>query len=752
MRYFAHSVGASGSMQSQAEHLSRVANAAAAFAQPFAMEEEARVAGLLHDAGKYSYLFQQRLKGLERGLDHWSPGAHIALFDHKLIAAALAIQGHHTGLQQSNIEALKKLDLDQLTERHPLGLRLTEKNTAAILEKMQSDSLTLPEVINPCLSHCDTILSAMFDVRMLFSTLVDADYLDTQKHFDSTSRPVGLHLNPVVAYEALTSHMNRLRLESKASANINNMRDNIYNACVEAAQNDVGLWTLTAPTGSGKTLSMLAFALRHAIRNKLRRIVFVIPFLSIIEQTALEYRNILEPLFGPHYIIEHHSLAEASTRQNRVPSENDYGQRLLAENWDAPIVITTSVQLLESLFSNTPSACRKLHRLAQSIILFDEVQTLPNSLVVATLAALSHLSKRYGTSIVFSTATQPAFTHIQDEVKQLDDKSTGWEPTEIISEHQDYFTANRRTCVEWPSLDRHLSWDDVASEITELKSVLCIVNLKRHARELFETIKGAESEGIYHLSTAMCPAHRTQTISDVRQLLADSKPCKMVSTQCIEAGVDLDFPYVYRAFADLTSIAQAAGRCNRNGNTNGNVKVFIPVDEQYPDGSYEQAASITKQLLRDRSASQMDIHDVDLYAEYYQRLYALAAPHQNELARKLADAVEIQDFEKVASLYRLIKENTLNILVPYGPMIDTYQSLADEVRLTGLTADWIKRARPLTISIHNPPNQSVIWERLDRIMAKHDREQTDWYIYCAPEDYDDKLGLIVPQSHASWYG
>lgn len=568
--YFAHSNNPDGNPQCQKQHLSHVADMASEFAKPLGVEEEAKLAGLLHDLGKYGDRFQRRLEGLEQGLDHWSPGASAALFERRCAAAALAIQGHHIGLQVGEKESLR-----QISEPHPQGLTLSETDGHILKQRFLADGLDLPTVSAPLITKPPEHASSMLDVRMLYSALVDADFLDTEQHFKGDIRPKAPELEPEKAYLVLLDYMKKVRAKSEAAEDVNSIRDDLFHACITSAQKDAGVFTLTAPTGTGKTLAMLAFALQHAIINKLRRVVMVIPFLCILEQTARVYRDIFEPAFGENYILEHHSLAEVDGREDA---------RLLAENWNAPIVITTSVQMLESLFSNRSSACRKLHRLAKSVILSDEVQTLPSSLAVPTLAALSHLSHRYRSSAVFSTATQPAFGHFDEMVHDINDSSTGWRPSEIASPCLDLFKRTRRTRVLWPESDQRLTWQDVANQLTKHKQALCIVNLKRHARELIGDLRDQGINGVYHLSTSMCPAHRHNTLEKVRKFLHNDQPCRLVATQCIEAGVDVDFPVVFRAFADLSSIAQAAGRCNRNGRRDiCDVRVFVPEDDDlYP--------------------------------------------------------------------------------------------------------------------------------------------------------------------------
>jgi len=397
-------------------------------------------------------------------------------------------------------------------------------------------------------------------------------------------------------------------------------------ACLAAGEMEPGLFTLTAPTGSGKTLSTLAFALRHARRHGLRRIVIVLPFLSIIDQTVRVYREALaEIAAGDRYLLEHHSLA-----LEQVEGEDNAARLrgMLAENWDAPVVITTSVQLLESLFSNSPSACRKLHRLARSVVVFDEVQTLPLKIVLPTLAALSSLAGRYGTTVVFSTATQPAFMHLDKKVQGF--CAAGWHPREIVPQELRLFERLQRVRVSWPGDGERLAWDELAARFRELDQALCIVNLKKHAREVFAVLSSRHEGQAFHLSTAMCPKHRAAVLAAVRERLENGKPCFLVATQCVEAGVDLDFSSVFRALGPLDSIAQAAGRCNRNGKlASGDLHVFVPQDAGYPPGPYRQAAELTAVMLR--GGKEPSIDDPADFERYFRSLYQIAKLEDEDL-------------------------------------------------------------------------------------------------------------------------
>jgi CRISPR-associated helicase Cas3/CRISPR-associated endonuclease Cas3-HD len=578
---------------------------------------------LLHDLGKYSESFIRRLHGKERGLDHWSAGAWAALDLYKQagIAAALSIQGHHIGLQRGDAASLRALDLLRLSQNHPLGLRLTELDAQLLLRRLHADGLELPAINRSAGDWKGNDLAWMLDVRMLFSTLVDADFLETEAHFDGQAegalryRPQGPEIHPEAALALVQEWVQELAGRRLAAPSIQAVRDELFQSCLTAAEQKPGVFTLTAPTGSGKTLAMIAFALRHAALHGLRRVVVAIPFLTIIEQTAKAYRDLLGSALGEHWVIEHHSLTEVGDPSIQQDRDHEAPARLLArqlaENWDAPLVVTTNVQVLESLFSNRPSACRKLHRLARSVILFDEAQTLPPELAVPTLGALAHLANRFGSTVVFATATQPAFEHLCAETRRA--SGHPWNPREIVGGSAALFDRARRVRVRWET-GSPLTWAAVAENLSRHHRALCIVNLKRNARNLSLAVQEvAGKAGLFHLSTNLCPAHRAAMLAQIRDRLdsQDRRPCRLVATQCVEAGVDLDSPVVYRAVGPLEAIAQGAGRCNRSGRLReaGEVIVFLPEDEAYPPGVYRQAAQVTKALLystQDHARAGMD--------------------------------------------------------------------------------------------------------------------------------------------------
>lgn len=776
--YYAHSPDGHGRWHPLAVHLRSVAEKAATMACGWPWADEARLAGLLHDLGKYGDMFQRRLRGAESGLDHWSVGALEALFTYKAFGAALAIEGHHVGLQPASSADVATRFEQTRQGRSPFGaqLRLSEADRPRLLERAAADGLCFAACDTPSVPLTNAAWSApiarMLDVRMLFSCLVDADFLDTDAHFKGTPqgkqpREPGPRLQVEAALRQLESFMAaEVRGKRASSAAVADVRSELWQAVGTAAESPTGLFTLTAPTGSGKTFAMLQFALRHAARNGLSRVVLAVPYLSIIEQTAREYAKVFaaEP---DNYVLEHHSLAglggehSLSDAEGSAHDDTERQRRLLSENWDAPIILTTNVQLLESLFSNRPAACRKLHHLRDAVILFDEAQSLPQGLAVPTLAALSHLSAANNSSVVFATATQPAFETLHDEVTKH--AVGGWRPVEIVPQHAGMFFRLTRVQAHWPDADETIDWPALANRLVDKDAPqsLCIVNLKRHAHDLLQAMKGAD--GLFHLSTNLCAAHRRDVLDDVRARLNPDapQPCRLVSTQCIEAGVDLDFPVVYRAMAPLEAIAQAAGRCNRAGRLNalgklGQMRIFEPTLDassrryMFPTHAYYQAAEVTLSLLRG-AGGELDINDPDVYRRYYRRLYDLSDPATQNTA--LSEAIQALHFPEIAQRYRLIEQDAIQIVVPWSQRIDEYEQLREQ-SMRGIDARWIARAQTLAVSIYRPKPGHPAWGCLPKAATlRRGGESDEWYVLEDPNRldptlrmYDDTLGLRLPDS------
>jgi len=685
MIYYAHTAEdtegnrlpeSSGKWQPLRTHLENVANLAKQFATPFGAGDEANLAGLLHDLGKYSVRFQARLSDPSiHGINHWSVGT-LASVQQKNLPAAFAIEGHHTGMpalvDNDPVTSLEALKPRLANLANPLAAEKINGFPESLVEltaRLTADGVALPALSSPAPAGQD--FATALRTRMIFSTLVDADFLDTESHFNpvqaSLRRPATLQPD-----SALT-HLLAALAKKSSEGFVNQLRRQLLEDALAAAERPPGLFTLTAPTGSGKTLASLAFALRHAAYHnaaftdpddprRLRRIIVVIPYTSIIEQTAGTYRELLAPHLGPDYVLEHHS-AVAPT-ESRVDVKNDAEDarlrraRLAQENWHAPLVVTTNVQFFESLFGHRPSQCRKLHNIARSIVLFDEVQTLPPRLIPSLLSTVTTLVRDYGVTAVFGTATQPAFTDASSAIP------SGWTPTEISSQPKIMAEALRRTHIVRRPADQTPSWPELADELAQYRQVLCVVNLKRHARDLFSALP---EENRFHLSSAMCPAHRQMELAEIRRRLdrANAEPCRLISTQLIEAGVDVDFPRVYRAAGPLDSIIQTAGRCNREGLNieRGDVTIFRPLDHALPPGAYAQATKITDAFLHENPGA--DLHNPATYAAYFARLYGTLGPTSAHDDPAYIASAKL-DFPLAARECSLIGDDTRSVVVRWG--------------------------------------------------------------------------------------
>ena len=534
--YLAH-LTEDGRTQTILEHLKGTASLCSAFAAAFDAEAQGQLAGMAHDIGKYSAAFQRRLHGGPK-VDHASAGAFECLKARQL-PAAFVISGHHRG----------RPDGGGRGDAAGAGTFWGRINRASQgkLEDYHAwqREFSLPHANIP--AFAGKKLDGMFFTRMLLSCLVDADYTDTGAFMGGSSYP-----------PASSSSMEELwrRLETYVSGwfppkgALNMQRCVILEQCMSAgAQYGPGLFTLTVPTGGGKTVASLSFALAQAKAHGMRRIVYVIPYTSIIEQTAQTFREIL----GDENVLEFHSGVQFDQQEDDASSPEAVPLTRSVETWDVPVIVTTAVQFFESLYACQPSKCRKLHNLAQSVLIFDEAQMLPLPYLRPCVWAIAQLVRHYGASAVLCTATQPALDPIfQEFAPEIPIR-------EICPMAEAHWESFRRVSFQQAGT---LSWMDLAARLQQQEQVLCVVNTRRAAREVFHQLSGS---GNFHLSTLMYPAHRKRILDEIRRRLRDGLPCRVVSTSLIEAGVDVDFPAVYRELSGLDSILQAAGRCNREG-------------------------------------------------------------------------------------------------------------------------------------------------------------------------------------------
>jgi CRISPR-associated endonuclease/helicase Cas3 len=638
-------------------------------------DEFARAAhwtGLLHDLGKYTDEFQDRLEALATGRAaqravHAAYGAAYALERLHARDIALAVLGHHAGVS----------DARELTSKTRPFL-----NTEAVCaQKARADGAFLPETHHLC-KFIAAKAWAEVDVwvRVLLSVVVDADRLDTARHRDNivpkdSSLDADLFLSRVAAY--ITNRASTVNVDSVKQA-----RRYVLERCLDAAAWPERLLSLTVPTGGGKTLSSLALALKRATLRpaEVRRIIVVIPFLSIIEQNA----DVFTEALGEGVVLEHHSgdtgrlhrrgrgedARYILEEEKETPdSELERTRRLTVENWNAPVIVTTSVRFFESLFSNHPSDLRRVHRIARSLVILDEVQTLPRGLLRPLLSMMKTLSGQWGTHFLFCTATQPAF----EKYPGAPGADLRWNPgtvREVIPDCAALFRNLTRVAVAWPSPREPWSLERVAFEMRKEGRALCVVNVKEHAATLFGLLRAHEQIGspppIFHLSTRMCAQHRLACIRKIARILqGDSEPCLVVSTQLVEAGVDLDFPVVFRAMAPLDAVAQAAGRCDREGRLTergggkpgGRVVVFETEDGKCPPGAYREGRDITRRLA---DMGDLNIYDPNRIRRYFHDFYN--APLDRNDVEALRKELK---FAEVAQEFALIDDRTKAVFVPF---------------------------------------------------------------------------------------
>lgn len=539
MEYVTH-LREDGSYQPLKEHLEGTATRSAKFAASFGASSHAERTALLHDIGKYSPNGQRRQRDPEHTakVDHSTAGAKAAA-DLDDMHAAFAIAGHHGGLPDLGTRS----SLDDGT----LCARLNKKLTGGDDPSAWRSEISLPtgvQLTPSWLPRNDVRLTAMY-IRMLFSCLVDADFLDTERALSKEEKPRGIGESMPALLEKLQAHVAKWLEEPKSD--LCALRNEVLRRCLRGSEDPQGLYSLTVPTGGGKTVSSLAFALSHAVKHDMKRIIYVIPYTSIIDQNAKVFRDIL----GDENVVEHHSQVDLPDTDAETPDA--LRKRLACENWDAPVIVTTAVQFFESFYAAKPGRCRKLHNVANSVVIFDEAQTLPISLMRPCVSVIDQLVQHYGVTAVLCTATQPELLSIFSGFTARN------RIQELVPDPDALFSSLRRVTFQQ---DGTLSDEELAARIRQENAVLCIVNSRKQARSLYEALP---KEGRFHLSTLMNAIDRERTIATIRERLDKKQCCRVISTSLIEAGVDVDFPTVYRELAGLDSILQAAGRCNREG-------------------------------------------------------------------------------------------------------------------------------------------------------------------------------------------
>ena len=712
----------SGRRHDLADHLRSTSDLARRFAEPFGAGELAAAAGLLHDAGKAACVWQDKLLAVENtgrpvGCDHKSLGAR--LLAGAAQKAAITILGHHGGL--TDIGHLRTVRRESAVDEDETVRRFLEQVPEA---KAVIDG---PRLV-PDSWRREPLLLEM-GVRLAFSALVDADHLDTAAHFQGRDSP---GVGPAADMTALVRRFEERRRARLADPHrqrspIDDVRTELYDAAVRGAAGPGGIYRLPAPTGSGKTITSAGFALHHAAWHGKARVIVAVPFLTITEQNAQVYRDLL----GDDTVLEHHS---------QVEFDGDRA-RLGAENWDAPFVVTTTVQLFDSLFGRKPARSRKLHRLANSVLVLDEVQALPLSLLVPILDALKLLTEHFGTTVLLTSATQPTFEALSvwSALRQ--------QITSLVDQPVELFQRLRRARYEW-WVDPKPELADVADRVAEYQQALVVVSTVNHARLMFRLLQGRSDATVRHLSTRMCPAHRREVLDEVRALLADGKPVLLVSTQLIEAGVDVDFPVVFRALAPAESLQQAAGRANREGRQTepGRVVVFDASDAAVPK-FYRTAVGVTCDHFGPPRA---DPDDVDSLDRYYRALYNSVDADREKRGRAIQESRAKLDFLSVAEgplrdaagaqrdwtlAFRMIDDDTVPVAVTgYRDTAAQVEPLLAELRAPqGPRRETFRDLRPYLVSM---PKGVVTNPAFGAMCRPVVGELLEWR-----GDYDQHLGI-----------
>lgn len=674
--HIAHTREIDSETQSLKEHLENTANKSKQFGNSFNNGNYACICGLMHDLGKYSKDFQNKITDNSNiRVDHSTAGAivineRIELFG-KLLAYCIA--GHHGGLPDGGNKSDTAIEVT-LNGRLKRAKQLPDY---LHFEKEINVAEYIPTNIPNIKPLNQGGFSLSFFIRMIYSCLVDSDFLDTEAFINNNKVDRNANYDYELFNKKLSKYIEKFNNKERE---LNKKRTEILNNCVEKSKSEKGLYTLTVPTGGGKTISSLAFAIGHVLEHGMDRIIYVIPYTSIIEQTGKIFKDIL----GYQNVLEHHSNFDFKNDEDLI----SHKLKLSSENWDIPIVVTTNVQFFESLFSNKSSRCRKLHNIANSVIIFDEAQMIPTQFLTPCLMSISELVTSYKSTCILCSATQPS-------LKDRFPKEIGI--SEICEDTESLYEFFRRTKV----ISRgKMEVVQIAEELNNCTQVLCIVNSKKHAIDIYSKLNG---DGIFHLSTRMCPKHRNEMLNLIKERLKAGLPCKVVSTQLIEAGVDVDFPLVYRSMAGIDSIVQAGGRCNREGNLEvGVVNVFEPESAYTKNmpSTIKRPIEVAKAIM----ARFDDILSPQAIKSYFEELYSFEGEEGldikgifKELERGAEGCNFNFNFKQVADKFKLIDENTITVIIEYD---NDSKDLINKLRYTNENKSILRAVQPYTVNVY----------------------------------------------------
>lgn len=713
MRYLAHKRNdTDGKEELLIDHLNQTAEMAAEFAKSMGYEKIAYEMGKLHDIGKYSQKFQKRINGENITVNHSTAGA-ITAFKYRLPMTAFCISGHHGGLPDFG----GRFDTaDSGTFLGKVNDKSVEEYSAWETEQPDFEKQIVPE---PMLSKDEQFRSA-FLIHMLFSCLVDSDFICTERFMldDTVSR--GGYDDIPVLLERLNAYTAKWGTPTKE---LNILRSEIQKQCIAAKDSNENLLSLTVPTGGGKTISSLAFALNYAFqdKHKRKRVIYVIPYTSIIEQNAAVFKDAL----AAENVVEHHSNVTFDPKDTLA--ETVQRQQLACENWDAPVIVTTAVQFFESLFSNKPSKSRKLHNISDSVIIFDEAQMLPIQYLVPCVKVINELTEICNSTAVLCTATQPSLDKFFGECKGL----SNYKIPEICCENPEKYAEKfRRTEFVY---DGKLDDDELVFRLQNEEQVLCVVNKKDHAKKLFSML--GESEENICLSTHEYPAHRKRSIKKIRERLKNNLPCKVISTSLIEAGVDLDFKTVYRAISGIDSILQAGGRCNREGENNRSDSLVHIFDTDVLLDYQQINASIARKIIEKYGS---EIYTATAIKEYFDELYYyLKSGNDDDFNHKnIVKKYQSYQFKTVANDFKMIDNDTKTVYIP----TEDNKNLISELRNRKYTKELFRKLEQYAVNLYS-------WEfkKLDEASAI-EIVDGEFYILADSKYYSEKTGMVFPDS------
>jgi CRISPR-associated endonuclease/helicase Cas3 len=703
--------------QSVEDHCHGTATLAEKMAEAFGAGPWGYLCGLWHDIGKYSKEFQAHIRvssGMEPSMhdpgkvDHTTAGGLLAkeILNQMCLPIAYCIVGHHSGLMDYIGDGRSNLQFH---------LSSQEQHYLDDVRKNLPNQWEVPELPQPKFDNDTTKPKAWhLWIRMLFSCLVDADWLDTEKFMKPDDYAARGRYKTLAQLKPLLDHHLANIAQTAPKTKVNAIRAEIQEKCREAGCWPQGIYSLTVPTGGGKTLSSLVWAFEHALQHDLRRIIIAIPYTSIVTQTA----DTLRKIFGAENVVEHHSYADF----DHLPDEMKRRMKLATENWDAPIIVTTNVQLFESLYANKTSRCRKLHNITKSVLILDEVQTLPAENLHPLIDSLDSLGKYMGTSILFTTATQPAFSgSIGSGMAQFE----GLGSKEIISDVDGLFDRMRRVTIDFKS--PAFSFESLAGELSSREQILCVVNTRKKARQLYEALP--DKDHAFHLSRMMCQQHISDELETIKERLINGEPVKVISTQLIEAGVDIDFPEVWREMAGLDSIAQSAGRCNREGKASrGQVCVF-QLEGSAPRGILAKATSAARDLLE---AGENDFLSPEVAKDYFRLFYAKL----NDTDRAgITDLLyrPCPQFEEAAQEFNMIDDDSLTIYVPYSK---EGESLTQQLREGEYSPGLLRKLQRYSVNVPISMREDI--ERMGPLKVGD-----SVYVLSDCSIYDSMTGLVL---------